>query len=211
MMSKITVVVYSENPVWLQKTTAFFEKKNNKVALTPCTTIAQLPKHPIDCFLIHAQPSLDSFNMVRRVHEVHPIAGILWICQIKNAGMFLDFINKIPCSIISERNSFPEILIAIKNLQKGYIQIPKKLFQGLLKTETPLKTAHITTKNINIYALTHREIELLHLLAKGLLYKEIAKRMGIKLGSVKQYTHIIYTKLGVTNRTEALNLLFSVK
>jgi DNA-binding NarL/FixJ family response regulator len=48
-------------------------------------------------------------------------------------------------------------------------------------------------------------------LAKGLLYKEIAKRMGIKLGSVKQYTHIIYTKLGVTNRTEALNLLFSVK
>ncbi len=210
-MSKITVVVYSENPVWLQKTIDHFEKKKNKVVIIQWTTVAQSPKYPIDFFIVHAQPSLDSFDVVRALQERQPFPHILWICNLKNAVMLLDFLNTKPCSILSEKSSANDIDVALQNLQKGYIQIPKKLFQDLITTETPFKTAHIATKFINIYALTHREIELLHLLAKGLLYKEVAKKMGIKLGSVKQYTHIVYTKLGVTNRTEALNLLFSVK
>jgi two-component system, NarL family, response regulator LiaR len=53
--------------------------------------------------------------------------------------------------------------------------------------------------------LTQREKEALDLLAEGLLYKEIAARMGISLGNLKQKVHLIYTKLGAINRTEALN------
>jgi len=54
--------------------------------------------------------------------------------------------------------------------------------------------------------LTDRELQLLTLLSKGLLYKEIGDQMGITTGTVKQHIHKIYEKLHVSNKTEALNV-----
>ena len=48
----------------------------------------------------------------------------------------------------------------------------------------------------------------MQLLKKGRLYKEIAQNIGISMGSLKQYIHIIYKKLDASNRTEALNIYF---
>ncbi|HSU26883.1 MAG TPA: response regulator transcription factor [Chitinophagaceae bacterium] len=53
--------------------------------------------------------------------------------------------------------------------------------------------------------LTARENEVLQLLAKGLLYKEIGVKLSISMGTVRQHIHNIYDKLHVQNRTEALN------
>ena len=58
------------------------------------------------------------------------------------------------------------------------------------------------------YPLTKREKEVMQLLKKGHLYREIVQKLGISMGSLKQYIHIIYKKLGATNRTEALNIYF---
>ena len=63
----------------------------------------------------------------------------------------------------------------------------------------------ITPKNTPQYELTKREKEVLSYLSKGNLYKEIALKLNITLGSLKQYIHIIYKKLGVSNKTEAIN------
>lgn len=52
--------------------------------------------------------------------------------------------------------------------------------------------------------LTPKEKEALDLLAEGLFYKEIAPKMGITLGNLKQKVHSVYKKLGAANRTEAL-------
>jgi DNA-binding NarL/FixJ family response regulator len=54
--------------------------------------------------------------------------------------------------------------------------------------------------------LTPREVETIHLLAEGLYYKEVADRMDISEGNVKQKIHKIYKKLDASNRTEALNI-----
>ena len=57
-----------------------------------------------------------------------------------------------------------------------------------------------------IQKISSREREILHLLSKGLLYKEIAKELNpqINLGTVKQHVHHLYRKLGVNNRMEAV-------
>jgi DNA-binding NarL/FixJ family response regulator len=52
--------------------------------------------------------------------------------------------------------------------------------------------------------LTDRESEVLGLLAKGLANKQIAVALGISEHTVKFHVSSIYTKLGVTNRTEAV-------
>jgi DNA-binding NarL/FixJ family response regulator len=56
--------------------------------------------------------------------------------------------------------------------------------------------------------LSAREMEVLNLLAKGFLYKEIAAQLSISAGTVRQHIHNIYEKLHVQNRTEALNKVF---
>jgi DNA-binding CsgD family transcriptional regulator len=52
--------------------------------------------------------------------------------------------------------------------------------------------------------LTDRESEVLGLLAKGLANKQIAVSLGISEHTVKFHVSSIYTKLHVTNRTEAV-------
>jgi RNA polymerase sigma factor (sigma-70 family) len=60
-------------------------------------------------------------------------------------------------------------------------------------------------ESIPVEALSNRENEILQLLAKGLLYKEIADTLTISTGTVRQHIHKIYEKLHVQNRTEAIN------
>ena len=53
--------------------------------------------------------------------------------------------------------------------------------------------------------LSIREKEVLELLAKGLLYKEIADKLGVTHETVKKHLKNIYQKLHVHNKIEALN------
>jgi DNA-binding NarL/FixJ family response regulator len=53
-------------------------------------------------------------------------------------------------------------------------------------------------------ALTERENQVLQLLARGLANKQIAVALGISEHTVKFHVSSIYTRLGVTNRAEAV-------
>ena len=54
--------------------------------------------------------------------------------------------------------------------------------------------------------LTPREKEVLQLLAQGLPNKQIAQRIGISENTVKYHISSIYSKLGASNRTEAVRI-----
>jgi DNA-binding NarL/FixJ family response regulator len=64
------------------------------------------------------------------------------------------------------------------------------------------------TPSAEAAVLTPRETEVLHLIAKGLLYKEIAEQLGISFHTVRQHIGKIYEKLHVQNKTEAINKVF---
>lgn len=98
------------------------------------------------------------------------------------------------------------ILNALTELYHGgspmNAQIARKLVSAFQKqTLQPKLTAD--------YYISPRESEVLNLLAKGFLYKEIADQLFISVGTVKQHIHKIYDKLHVQNRTEALNKYFN--
>jgi DNA-binding NarL/FixJ family response regulator len=52
--------------------------------------------------------------------------------------------------------------------------------------------------------LSNRENEILQLLADGLLYKEIADRLGLAYSTVNTYVKSIYQKLNVSSRSQAV-------
>ena len=59
--------------------------------------------------------------------------------------------------------------------------------------------------------LTHRQLEVLELVARGLTNPEIARVLGIGLGTVKKHVAAVIESLDVTNRTEAVGLLVQLE
>jgi len=52
-------------------------------------------------------------------------------------------------------------------------------------------------------SFTHRELQILELLAQGKSNKQIAAELGIREQTVKNQFYGVFLKLGVTNRTQA--------
>jgi DNA-binding NarL/FixJ family response regulator len=50
---------------------------------------------------------------------------------------------------------------------------------------------------------SEREFEVLQLLARGFSNAEIAQQLFLSEGTVRNYTSVIFTKLGVSDRTQA--------
>lgn len=57
----------------------------------------------------------------------------------------------------------------------------------------------------NPYGLTRRELDILEQLFQGLRYKTIAANMILSEGTIRNYVSILYSKLGVNNRDDAIN------
>ena len=64
---------------------------------------------------------------------------------------------------------------------------------------------HFQIKKSTLPELTEKQNEILALLSKGYLYKEISHKLGISTGTVTQHIHSIYERLHVGNKTEAIN------
>ena len=77
------------------------------------------------------------------------------------------------------------------------------LSQGLV-VGTAMLLFESESESLGRGPLTDRELEVLGLLSKGLANKQIAVTLGISEHTVKFHVSSIYTKLNVTNRTEAV-------
>lgn len=56
--------------------------------------------------------------------------------------------------------------------------------------------------------LTNREREILELLSRGMMYKEIALALNLAHDTIRKHVYHVYEKLHVTNRVEAVNKFF---
>ncbi len=102
------------------------------------------------------------------------------------------------------KNSSPEnIISALKELHAGGSPMNPLIARKVINA---FSQQNILTPKPVALPLTDRETQILDLLSKGLLYKEIGADLGITVGTVKQHIHKIYHKLQVNNRTEAINL-----
>ncbi len=66
-------------------------------------------------------------------------------------------------------------------------------------SDDPCKSQH------SPFDLTPREVEVLHRLAQGASYMETAAQLFVSVNTLKTHTKRIYAKLGVSNRTQAIN------
>jgi DNA-binding NarL/FixJ family response regulator len=100
------------------------------------------------------------------------------------------------------KDAEPDVLIeAIRNVNRGQSYIQANMTKELVR-EFNRVTLHEKDKNEE-NNLTSREIEVLELIAEGMINKEIAKKLYISEKTVKNHVSNIFKKLNVSDRTQA--------
>ncbi len=100
------------------------------------------------------------------------------------------------------KDAEPKVLIeAIRNVHSGRSYIQPNMTMELVR-EFNRVTLHEKDKHDG-NNLTSREIEVLELIAEGMINKEIAKTLYISEKTVKNHVSNIFRKLNVSDRTQA--------
>lgn len=111
---------------------------------------------------------------------------------------------------ILKKTAPTKMLEALKELKDGGApmssQIARKVVAAFQNRPAEQATAGQSDPALN--TLSNREREIIELLAKGMLYKEIAASLFISQETVRKHVYHIYEKLHVNNRVEAINKFF---
>jgi DNA-binding CsgD family transcriptional regulator len=105
--------------------------------------------------------------------------------------------------MLSVRAPAEALRAAISAIGQGLIVFPGK-FGSNLTAGINDSSQHVRNFEELADPLTEREIEVLGLLTQGLQNKQIALTLNISENTIKFHISSIYSKLGVSNRTEAV-------
>jgi len=148
-------------------------------------------------------PGMNGIECIRQVKDKSPGTQFMMFTVYENDDKVFEALKAGASGYLLKNTGLLHIAESVKELHEG---------------GSPM-SANIARKMVNLFRdndkqnpfldlLSNREKEILQLLAKGLLYKEIAEQLGITTGTVRIHIHKIYEKLHVQNRTEAINKAF---
>jgi DNA-binding NarL/FixJ family response regulator len=103
------------------------------------------------------------------------------------------------CGYLVKRMPPQDLLEALRQVQSGGAPMTGRVARMVVQSFQRMGASKKDTEN-----LTPRELEILELLAKGDLCKEIADKLGLSLRTVHTHLKNIYEKLHVRSRTQAV-------
>jgi len=167
------------------------------------SAIEKLPDLRADIVIMDINlPGMSGIDCIRSVKEKCPDTQFMMFTVYENDEKVLQALQAGATGYLLKRTEPQRILESIKELNQGGSPMSSNIARKLLNIFLDKKK--VNKKEI----LSERENTVLQLLADGLLYKEIAERLNIVHGTVRQHIHNIYEKLHVQNRTEAVNKYF---
>jgi DNA-binding NarL/FixJ family response regulator len=144
-------------------------------------------------------PVLNGVECVRRLKPVLPGTQIIMLTVYQNTEHIFNALAAGATGYMLKQTPSAELLAAIREVHDGGSpmsgHIARKIVQSFQK---PVSTGP------EMAALSPRESEVLELLAKGFLYKEIADQMKVSYATVHTHIRHVYEKLHVRSRTEAV-------
>jgi DNA-binding NarL/FixJ family response regulator len=148
-------------------------------------------------------PGMDGIQCIRELKNKTPGTQFMMFTVYENDERVFEALKAGAASYLLKNTGLMQLTEALKELHNGGSPMSASIARKLIShfNNQPSQSNPVDT-------LTQRENEILALLAKGLLYKEIAEKLSIAVNTVRQHIHKIYEKLHVQNRTEAINKAF---
>ena len=148
-------------------------------------------------------PGMNGIECIRQVKDKSPSTQFMMFTVYENDEKVFEALKAGASGYLLKNTGLLQIAESVQELHEGGSPMSANIARKMVNLfrDTDKKTPFLDL-------LSNREKEILQLLAKGLLYKEIAEQLTITTGTVRIHIHKIYEKLHVQNRTEAINKAF---
>jgi DNA-binding NarL/FixJ family response regulator len=184
---------------WIRRTDGFrFVSEHGSAE----NALALLPKENPTVVLTDINlPGLNGIECVRRLKAVLPQTQFVMLTVYEDADHIFQALSAGATGYLLKHTPRGELLAALKQVHAGgspmTSNIARKVVQSFQQKAPPASSSDTSE-------LSPRESEVLDLLARGYLYKEIADALEISLPTVSTYIRRIYEKLHVRSRAQAV-------
>ncbi len=159
-------------------------------------------------------PDRGALTLVRMMADRTSTIKVLVLGLSKeNQDDALRYIEAGAAGYILKDSSLTEFIEVIRLAQKGEAQISTQMAWAMMERLSNLARmfSEVGNKIDGDVRLTSRELEVLQFIGEGLTNQEIAARLIVEVGTVKNHVHSILEKLNVSNRDEAASYLAFIK
>jgi two-component system NarL family response regulator len=158
-------------------------------------------------------PDNGALTLIQSLVEAEPSVKILALGLSETKEQVLRFVEAGADGYVLKDNSVDALLKHIRSVQRGKALVSPEIAGALMSrvTEWARLFEDIETGIAETADLTPREREILDLIAHGLTNQEIADRLVIEVGTVKNHVHSILQKLDVSSRQDAAAYLAVIK
>ncbi|HZI33641.1 MAG TPA: response regulator transcription factor [Candidatus Binatia bacterium] len=144
-------------------------------------------------------PGINGVECVRRLKPQLPGTQIIMLTVYQNTEHIFNALAAGATGYMLKQTPPAELLAAIKEVHGGGSPMSSHIARKIVQSfQQPVPAS------AEAQSLSPREAEVLDLLAKGFLYKEIADQMKVSYATVHTHIRHVYEKLHVRSRTEAV-------
>lgn len=148
-------------------------------------------------------PIMDGVAATKEICQEFPQIKVLVLTTFDDDEYVNAAMNNGAMGYLLKDTPSEELAIAIRAVDKGYTQLGPGIVKKLLHKFPPTASIEPPTQPIGLQELTPREMEVLKLIAIGASNREIAQKLFISEGTVKNHVTNILNRLNLRDRTQA--------
>jgi DNA-binding NarL/FixJ family response regulator len=160
--------------------------------------LRNIPKENPDVVLMDINlPGINGIQCVERLKRLLPTTQVLMLTTYDDSDLIFDSLRAGANGYLLKNMPREEMIQAVQQVHAGgspmSLQIARKVINHF----------HKTKPSSELEQLTSRELDILRLLAKGHMYKEIADHLAVSMSTVRTHVSAVYEKLHVHSRAQA--------
>jgi DNA-binding NarL/FixJ family response regulator len=208
---RVTVAIVEDNEEIAQRLSRVVGRDKQLNYLCTCGSgelaLEALPKQRPDVVIMDLQlPGMSGIECTARLRQLLPDSHVLVFTVYRDDEQVFKALKAGASGYLLKRSTAEEILEAIHDVHHGGAPMTGEIAAKVVRSfRTPLKSVDgAGPEEKDSERLTPRQEEILGLLARGFVSKEIATELGISYDTVRFHLKDIYAKLHVRSRTEAV-------
>lgn len=151
-----------------------------------------LKTNPVDVAILDVEmPYQTGLDVLEWVKEHQPAVKVIIVTTFKRPGYFERAVKADVDAYVLKERSIADLMKTIHTVLAGQKEYSPELMEVLMTHKNPL---------------SHQELLVLEAAATGLSNKEIAEKLYLSNGTIRNYMSAILTKLAADNRTEAVRI-----
>src|SRR3954447_23007731 len=203
----IKVLIVDDHPAVGEGTKAIIEQEEDiqaEVILDSVNILEVINKDHYDVYLLDLyMPKLNGIELSKVILQNDPDATILIYTGFNIAEHYNLLIEAGVSGFISKTETREQLITAIRCALREEVVIPLQLLKQLRRVDTSPTTKE-GQHDLGVISLSLKEQQILEGVEKGLTNKAIAINLSMSQRTIEYNLTKIFSKLGVSSRTEAL-------